>query len=119
MATSHKAFKALKEVATDANKAKSAAALRHVFDEAMGACLAEIEKRCLDDFISSTHYAYVLALKAKELTHLSIGHFKITRLIGEGAFGQVLEVVKRDCGKRYAMKVLSKNKTLSSNMSNN
>jgi serine/threonine protein kinase len=26
----------------------------------------------------------------------------------QGGFGQVLEVVKRDCGKRYAMKVMHK-----------
>ena len=63
-------------------------------------------------FISSTHYAYVLSLKAKELTFLSVGHFKVQRLLGEGGFGQVLEVVKRDCGKRYAMKVMAKDKVM-------
>ena len=27
------------------------------------------------------------------------------RVLGEGGFGQVIEVVKRDCGVHYAMKV--------------
>ena len=35
-----------------------------------------------------------------------MSQFKATRVLGEGGFGQVLEVVKRDCGKRYAMKVM-------------
>ena len=29
-------------------------------------------------------------------------------MLGQGGFGQVLEVVKRDCGKHYAMKVMHK-----------
>ena len=29
-------------------------------------------------------------------------------MLGRGAFGSVFEVVKRDCGKRYAMKILRK-----------
>ena len=29
-------------------------------------------------------------------------------MLGEGGFGQVIEVVKRDCGVRYAMKVMMK-----------
>ena len=31
--------------------------------------------------------------------------FKVLRVLGEGAFGQVIEVKKRDCGVSYAMKV--------------
>ena len=34
--------------------------------------------------------------------------FKLQRVLGQGGFGQVLEVVKRDCGKHYAMKVMHK-----------
>ena len=33
---------------------------------------------------------------------------KPPRVLGQGGFGQVLEVVKRDCGKHYAMKVMHK-----------
>lgn len=59
-------------------------------------------------FLSSQYYDYVLSLKMKESEALSVDHFKTSRLLGEGCFGQVLEVVKRDCGKRYAMKVMQK-----------
>ena len=34
--------------------------------------------------------------------------FRLIRVLGQGGFGQVLEVVKRDCGKHYAMKVMHK-----------
>ena len=34
--------------------------------------------------------------------------FKAMRVLGQGGFGQVLEVVKRDSGKHYAMKVMHK-----------
>ena len=34
--------------------------------------------------------------------------FRLQRVLGQGGFGQVLEVVKRDCGKHYAMKVMHK-----------
>ena len=52
----------------------------------------------------------MLSLKAKELTHLAIGHFRVVQSIGEGGFGTVFEVVKRDCGVRYAMKSMKKKK---------
>ena len=29
-------------------------------------------------------------------------------MLGEGSFGKVLEVVKRDCGQKYAMKIQEK-----------
>jgi len=34
-------------------------------------------------------------------------------VLGEGGFGQVLEVVKRDSGKHYAMKIMKKNELIS------
>ena len=58
----------------------SVVSLRHVFDDILAQCLEEIDRRCMAQFISSTHYAYVLSLKAKELTFLSIGHFKVVQL---------------------------------------
>ena len=90
--------------------ANRAAAIRHVYDHVKAACLVELQERCFNQFIQSTHYAYVLSLKAKETTFLAIGHFKVLRMLGEGGFGQVLGVIKRDCGKRYAMKVMRKTK---------
>jgi serine/threonine protein kinase len=50
----------------------------------------------------------VLALVLKQRVVPAMDWFKATRVLGEGGFGQVLEVVKRDCGKIYAMKVMKK-----------
>ena len=38
----------------------------------------------------------------------SIEDFRVVRVMGEGGFGQVIDVVKRDCGCHYAMKVMQK-----------
>ena len=87
-----------------------AAVLRHAYDDVKAACIDAIQTRCVEQFVHSPHYSYILSLKAKEETFLSVGHFKINRMLGEGAFGQVLGVVKRDCGKKYAMKIIKKQK---------
>ena len=84
--------------------------LRHLFDAGYAHCIRVLETRILSKFLSSSHYDYVLQLLAKEQTTLTAEHFTVVRLLGEGAFGQVLEVVKRDCGKRYAMKVMAKDR---------
>jgi protein-serine/threonine kinase len=51
-------------------------------------------------------------------TYLKPKHFRIIRLIGQGSVGQVYEVVKRDSGRTYAMKVLSKRLLLAENQVN-
>jgi len=87
--------------------------IRHVYDEPMALAMSALEQRVLSDFISSSHYHYVLELKAKELQPVTVDYFKVVRMLGKGAFGQVLEVIKRDCGKRYAMKVMEKKQVAS------
>ena len=84
-------------------------ALRCLFDVVAAVCLKTLEREALNGFLTSSLYNYVLALKAKEGKHPTMEHFKALRVLGEGGFGQVLEVVKRDCGKHYAMKVMKKN----------
>jgi len=83
---------------------------RHVYDETLQLAMAALERNCMPDFLGSRHYQYIVALRLKEKEHVTMDYFKIVRMLGEGAFGQVLEVVKRDCGKRYAMKVMEKQK---------
>ena len=46
--------------------------------------------------------------QAVDRKHLGPEDFEILRLIGRGTFGQVYQVRKRDTGRIYAMKVLSK-----------
>jgi serine/threonine protein kinase len=66
------------------------------------------EAACLAGFLASSQYNYVLSLLQKTLAVPSMEQFKAIKILGEGGFGQVLEVVKRDCGKVYAMKVMKK-----------
>ena len=82
--------------------------LRHVYDVPIQVCMRMVEDACFSAFLQSRHYQYVLALKSKEFIVPTVDFFKVTRMLGEGAFGQVLEVVKRDCGQKYAMKVQDK-----------
>jgi len=86
----------------------AATKLRHIFDVVAKVCLKNVELECLAGFLQSPHYHYVIALKCKENVVPAIEHFKALRVLGQGGFGQVIEVVKRDCGKRYAMKVMKK-----------
>ena len=86
----------------------SPSTLRHMYDVAAQMCLKTVESDSLAAFMASPHYKYVLALKAKEGHDLKMHDFKAVRLLGQGGFGQVIEVIKRDCGKHYAMKVMAR-----------
>ena len=82
--------------------------LRHLFDAVITAAYRSLQTRLLNKFIRSTHYDYILNLKYKESEFVSLDHFYIGGFLGEGGFGQVYTATKRDCGKRYAMKVMHK-----------
>ena len=81
---------------------------RKLYDEAQKIAVSAIEDQCMSSFLSSEHFAYILELKAKEGRVPGLPDFRLIRVLGQGGFGQVLEVVKRDCGKHYAMKVMHK-----------
>jgi len=81
---------------------------RKVYDKAQDSAVAAIEEQCYSSFLASDHFAYILELKAKEGFIPGLPDFRLIRVLGQGGFGQVLEVVKRDCGKHYAMKVMHK-----------
>ena len=86
--------------------------VRTLFDAIESKVVTAIEAACLKDFLASSHYNYVLALVLKRQAIPGMEQFKATRVLGEGGFGQVLEVVKRDCGKHYAMKVMRKSELI-------
>lgn len=114
------------EFVTDAHRARARAALdevarkgddagpkalkeaRAAFADVELASMHALEGPPFDAFLGSEHYGYVLELKAKEGHVPGLADFRLVRVLGQGGFGQVLEVVKRDCGKRYAMKVMHK-----------
>jgi len=47
-------------------------------------------------------------VKARASRRLGLDDFKLLKVIGQGSFGKVMQVVKKDNGKVYAMKVLNK-----------
>jgi len=83
-------------------------AARQIFLKAQEEVLAALAAGCFDAFLGSSHYRYILELKAKENIVPTLDDFKVVRVLGEGGFGQVIDVVKRDCGVHYAMKVMQK-----------
>ena len=82
--------------------------LRHLYDAILSSCYKSLEVGILNKFIRSRHYDYILNLKLKQSRVVGLDYFRVLGVRGKGAFGHVLEVTKRDCGKRYAMKVMSK-----------
>jgi serine/threonine protein kinase len=97
-----------KLAAIDTRSVESVRDGRRSFDEAQAAAVRAIEEQCYSAFLASDHFAYILELKAKEGFIPGLPDFRLIRVLGQGGFGQVLEVVKRDCGKHYAMKVMHK-----------
>jgi len=93
--------------------------VRKLFDTSEAQVVETIERTCARDFLASSHYNYILALVLKCQVVPSMEQFKATRVLGEGGFGQVLEVVKRDCGKVYAMKVMRKVEIMSAFVNEN
>ena len=81
---------------------------RTCFDDAVAKGIEAIGEHCYMEFVSSDHFPYVLELKAKEGIVANVPDFRLLSVLGEGGFGQVCEVIKRDCGKRYAMKIMRK-----------
>ena len=81
---------------------------RNIFKPLQLKVLAKLESECFEDFLGSSHFQYILELKAKEGHIPTLDDFKVIRVMGEGGFGQVIDVVKRDCGVHYAMKVMQK-----------
>jgi len=81
---------------------------RKMFTEIADQARAYLETHWFEAFMGSDHYPYILELKAKEAIVPKLEQFQVIRVLGEGGFGQVIEVVKRDCGVRYAMKVMQK-----------
>ena len=87
---------------------KGAQEERHAFDGALTCVLGALDAGCLKGFLSSHHYRYVDELRLRLHEGVSLELFQISRLLGAGGFGRVYEVVKRDSGKRYAMKAMNK-----------
>src|SRR5271170_6931690 len=67
----------------------------------------KLEARTPDDAVSGEIKLY-WTYQTVERKHLGPDDFDVMRLIGRGTFGQVYQVRKKDTGRIYAMKVLSK-----------
>lgn len=82
--------------------------VRKLFEEAQQDVLEILQQSCYKAFLGSTQYRYIIDLKAKEKIVPKLSDFRVVRVLGEGGFGQVIDVMKRDCGIHYAMKVMNK-----------
>ncbi|PWA01999.1 hypothetical protein BB558_001868 [Smittium angustum] len=60
----------------------------------------------------SGHIRLQYTFNRKENIKLSIDNFDLLKVIGRGSFGKVFQVRKKDTGRIYAMKVLSKSKII-------
>ena len=89
-------------------KATGPSQLRHIFDAAFERCMSHVEATCFQSFLQSLHFQYVLQLKSRERVVPTTDYFRVVKVLGEGSFGQVLLVSKRDCEQLYAMKVQKK-----------
>jgi serine/threonine protein kinase SCH9 len=67
----------------------------------------KLEPRTPDESVSGEIKLY-WTYESVERKHLGPEDFDVMRLIGRGTFGQVYQVRKKDTGRIYAMKVLSK-----------
>ena len=83
--------------------------LRTAFKAVAHYTLKVIELNALDGFLLSPQYKYVLVLAKKQQLTCKPIDFKAIRIIDEGGrFGEMLEVVKRDCNQRYSLSVQHK-----------
>ena len=68
---------------------------RHVFDSVLVSCIDMLGMCCMTSFLSSMQYRYVHELRQREKAPVTLEHFMVARIIGEGGFGTVFEVTKR------------------------
>ena len=79
-----------------------------VFDGVQAEVLEALGTLMYDKFVSSSHFAGVQELKAREKEVPDPSHFYYIKKLGTGSFGEVYAVRKKDSHKRYALKVMSK-----------
>ncbi|OLY85358.1 Serine/threonine-protein kinase gad8 [Smittium mucronatum] len=71
--------------------------------------------RLIDEWYQLDVSGYIhlqYSFNKKESEKLNIDQFDLLKVIGRGSFGKVFQVRKRDTGRIYAMKVLSKSKII-------
>ncbi|OMJ17022.1 Serine/threonine-protein kinase gad8 [Smittium culicis] len=71
--------------------------------------------RLIDEWYQLDVSGYIhlqYSFNMKETEKLNIDQFDLLKVIGRGSFGKVFQVRKRDTGRIYAMKVLSKSKII-------
>ena len=95
----------------DRAKQDGAPALRHTFDDVLKLCLVVLEA-CMPPFTASLHYMYIQELLDREQIPVELEHFQGQQWIGQGSYGTVFQVRKRDTGTRYAMKSMKKSQLI-------
>lgn len=82
-------LQAREKYAENAEKEQPAQVQRHLYDQTLTWIYDVLESALLNEFILSSHYDYILNLKYKEESPVSLDYFKVERLLGRGAFGEV------------------------------
>lgn len=67
-----------------------------------------LKRRRADEFVCGQLHLQILY--ETQIKQVSLSDFEILHLVGEGSFGKVFQVRKKDTGQVYAMKVLKKKK---------
>ena len=78
-----------------AGHAASTVEARRIFDTSQRAAVKGI---CYASFLASEHFTYILELKAKEGIVPGLPDFRLSRVLGQGGFGQVHETARRPGG---------------------
>lgn len=72
----------------------------------------DLELSCFQSFIDSKFYRRLVAIRNHQIGILTLDSFLFLRVLGEGGFGRVHAVTKKDTNRAYACKILSKEKVL-------
>jgi serine/threonine protein kinase len=83
-----------------------------LFDFARKEVEFDIHLSCFQSFLESRMYHRLLSLRKMEKIPVNRNSFTFIRVLGEGGFGKVSAVSKRDTKRAYACKELSKEKVI-------
>ena len=83
-----------------------------IFLSAKMAAFRILSLSCFPSFLESNYYARLLGFRKAAAAPITKGSFDFIRVLGEGGFGKVFAVMKKDTKGMYACKALNKSKIM-------